>query len=67
MGLYWGSIRFILGLYRGYDGIMEKKMETTVFGHNRYTRRPSTFHDLWQGGRVDQEAVPLPSEPSVSK
>ena len=28
--LYWGSIRVILGLYRGYNGIMEKKMEPTV-------------------------------------
>ena len=27
-----GSIGVIVGLYWGYIGIMEKKMETTVFG-----------------------------------
>ena len=26
-----GYIRVILGLYRGYIGIMEKKMETTIY------------------------------------
>ena len=27
-----GIIGFIQGLYRGYIGIMEKKMETTIMG-----------------------------------
>ena len=27
----WGIIGYILGLYRGYIGIMEKKMETTLY------------------------------------
>ena len=29
MGVIWG---YILGLYKGYIGIMEKKMETTIWG-----------------------------------
>ena len=30
LGLYRGYIRGVLGLYRGYIGIIEKKMETTI-------------------------------------
>ena len=30
MGLYKAYIGYILGLYRGYFGIMDKKMETTI-------------------------------------
>ena len=30
VGLYRDYIRVILGLYGGYIGIMEKKMETTI-------------------------------------
>ena len=29
-GLYRDSIGLMLGLYRGYVGIMENKMETTI-------------------------------------
>ena len=30
MGSYWGYIEVILGLYGGYMGIMETKMDTTI-------------------------------------
>ena len=33
LGPFKGIYRVILGLYRGYIGIMEKKMETTIMGY----------------------------------
>ena len=32
IGAHWDNIKVIWGLYGGYIGIVEKKMETTVTG-----------------------------------
>ena len=42
LGFDWGYIGVMLGLYRGYFGIMEKKLETTIMGLHGFRVYPFT-------------------------
>ena len=46
MGLYRDYIGVILGLYWGYIGIMEKKMETTIM-ENQMEKNIENYMETW--------------------